>query len=77
MEKFLKELFVHQEFDETNFFLIAGPCVIESEALIFEVAEKVRAICKKLKIPYISNHLTAKQTGRVFLPLPGSAMKLH
>lgn len=64
MEKFLKELFVHQEYDETNFFLIAGPCVIESEALIFEVAEKVSVICKKLKIPYIfkSSYRKANRT---------------
>jgi len=64
MEKFLQELFVHQEYDETNFFLIAGPCVIESEALIFEVAEKVAAICKKLKIPYIfkSSYRKANRT---------------
>ena len=64
MEKFLQELFVNQEYDETNFFLIAGPCVIESEALIFEVAEKVGAICKKLKIPYIfkSSYRKANRT---------------
>jgi 2-dehydro-3-deoxyphosphooctonate aldolase (KDO 8-P synthase) len=36
-----------------NFFLIAGPCVIESKELCFEVAEKTVAICDKLEIPYI------------------------
>lgn len=36
-----------------HFFLIAGPCVVESEALCMEVAEKVNAICDRLKIPYI------------------------
>ena len=36
-----------------NFFLIAGPCVVESEELIMEVADKVAAICKRLGIPYI------------------------
>jgi 2-dehydro-3-deoxyphosphooctonate aldolase (KDO 8-P synthase) len=64
MEKYLQELFAHQEYDENNFFLIAGPCVIESEELIFEVAEKVAAICKKLGIAYIfkSSYRKANRT---------------
>ena len=53
MEDFLKELFTNQQYDEKNFFLIAGPCVVESEELVMEVAEKVYAICKRLDIPYI------------------------
>lgn len=36
-----------------NFFLIAGPCVVESRELCFEVAERVLEICTKLEIPYI------------------------
>jgi 2-dehydro-3-deoxyphosphooctonate aldolase (KDO 8-P synthase) len=36
-----------------NFFLIAGPCVVESEELCFEIAEKVNAIATRLEIPYI------------------------
>ena len=52
MEDFLKKLFTGQQYDENNFFLIAGPCVVESEALIMEVAEKVFGICKRLNIPY-------------------------
>jgi 2-dehydro-3-deoxyphosphooctonate aldolase (KDO 8-P synthase) len=36
-----------------NFFLIAGPCVVEGEDLVFEVAEKVKAIADRLEIPYI------------------------
>jgi len=36
-----------------NFFLIAGPCVIESKELCFEVAEKVVSITDRLEIPYI------------------------
>lgn len=53
MEDFLKQLFANQQYDGTNFFLIAGPCVVESEALVLEVAEKVSGICKRLEIPYI------------------------
>lgn len=36
-----------------NFFLIAGPCAIESEDLAMEIAERVSQICDKLQIPYI------------------------
>ena len=39
--------------DSGNFFLIAGPCAVESEELVFEVAEKVSQICDELQIPYI------------------------
>lgn len=53
MEPFLKELFAGQSYNEKNFFLIAGPCVVESEELVMEVAEKVSGICKNLGIPYI------------------------
>lgn len=53
MEKFLKDLFAHQSYDEKNFFLIAGPCVVESEELVMEVADKVSSVCKELGIPYI------------------------
>ena len=53
MEKYLKELFTTQQYNESNFFLIAGPCVVESEDIVMEIAEKVSATCKKLEIPYI------------------------
>src|SRR5258705_842210 len=36
-----------------NFFLIAGPCVVESEQITFEVARTVQQITDKLKIPFI------------------------
>lgn len=36
-----------------NFFLIAGPCVIESRELCFEIAEKIIKITDRLEIPYI------------------------
>lgn len=53
MEKFLKDLFANQSYDDKNFFLIAGPCVVESEDLVMEVADKVFSICKNLGVPYI------------------------
>lgn len=53
MEQYVKELFANQQYDEKNFFLIAGPCVVESEELVMEVADKVSTICKNLGIPYV------------------------
>ena len=53
MPKFLDQLFQDQRYDKEQFFLIAGPCVVESEALVSEVAEKVSMICEKFKIPFI------------------------
>ncbi|WP_301922588.1 3-deoxy-8-phosphooctulonate synthase [Ferruginibacter sp.] len=53
MEKYLTDLFADQQYDENNFFLIAGPCVVEDEALVMEVADKVSTICRRLGIPYI------------------------
>ena len=44
---FLKHL------DSDNFFLIAGPCVVESEEVCVEVVRTVKNITEKLKIPYI------------------------
>jgi 2-dehydro-3-deoxyphosphooctonate aldolase (KDO 8-P synthase) len=34
-------------------FLIAGPCVIESEQLVLDVAGRMQEICAKLGMPYI------------------------
>lgn len=36
-----------------NFFLIAGPCVVESVEICQEIAERVQQICGHLGIPYI------------------------
>lgn len=53
MENFLTSLFKGQQYDPSNFFLVAGPCVVESEELVMEVAGKVSGICRNLGIPYI------------------------
>ncbi len=53
MENYLQQLFSHQSYDKNNFFLIAGPCVVESEELVMEVADKVSGICRNLGIPYV------------------------
>lgn len=39
--------------DSGNFFLLAGPCVIESEALLMQVAQTMCAVTGRLKIPYV------------------------
>ncbi len=36
-----------------NFFLMAGPCVIEEESMAMEIAERIFAITNKLEIPFI------------------------
>ena len=39
--------------NKDNFFLMAGPCVIEGEDMALRIAEKVVGITNKLNIPYI------------------------
>ena len=36
-----------------NFFLLAGPCVIEGEQMALDIAGNVSEICKRLNIPYV------------------------
>lgn len=36
-----------------NFFLLAGPCAIEGEAMALRIAEKILSITDKLEIPFI------------------------
>jgi 2-dehydro-3-deoxyphosphooctonate aldolase (KDO 8-P synthase) len=51
--EFLQQLFSRQQYDPENFFLIAGPCVVEGEELVMKVADTVYSLCKKLGIPYV------------------------
>ncbi len=46
---------LYQSIKETpeTFFLIAGPCVIESESHALKMAEAISTVAAKLKIPYI------------------------
>jgi len=39
--------------DSGNFFLIAGPCVVESEENVFEIACTIKEITDRLQIPFI------------------------
>ena len=36
-----------------NFFLLAGPCVIEGEEMAMKIAEKIVTITQQLNIPYV------------------------
>ncbi len=36
-----------------NFFLLSGPCAIESKELMITVASRVNSICERLEIPFI------------------------
>lgn len=51
--EFMHQLFKDQSYDQDSFFLIAGPCVVESEEIIMEIADKVAGICRNLGIPYV------------------------
>jgi 2-dehydro-3-deoxyphosphooctonate aldolase (KDO 8-P synthase) len=42
-----------KQYPSNNFFLMAGPCVVESEEMVLRIAERVIKICERLEIPYI------------------------
>ncbi len=64
LPSFLNDLFKKQSYNPDHFFLIAGPCVVENEEVIMEVAETVSRICKRLELPYIfkSSYRKANRT---------------
>ncbi|WP_101750734.1 3-deoxy-8-phosphooctulonate synthase [Paludibacter jiangxiensis] len=39
--------------DSGNFFLLAGPCVVEGEEMALSIAERIVTICDRLRIPYV------------------------
>jgi 2-dehydro-3-deoxyphosphooctonate aldolase (KDO 8-P synthase) len=43
----------HEVGNRSRLFLIAGPCVVESEALVMRVAETMKRISERLEIPYV------------------------
>jgi 2-dehydro-3-deoxyphosphooctonate aldolase (KDO 8-P synthase) len=43
----------HKYDDKAQLFLIAGPCVIESESLVLEVAGRMKEITDELGMPYV------------------------
>jgi len=41
-----------QTYNNKNFFLIAGPCVVENENITLHIAQTIDAICKRLEIHF-------------------------
>ena len=39
--------------ENNNFFLLAGPCVIENEEIVFEIAKRIIDITDRLGIPFV------------------------
>jgi len=50
---YLQSIFSKQSYLPNSFFLIAGPCVVESEELVMEIAEKLAALGKIYSIPCV------------------------
>src|SRR5580704_6428620 len=68
----------HEVGGQQPFFLIAGPCVIESPALTQEIAGRLKEITARLKIPYIfkASYDKANRSSRTSFRGPGIAAGL-
>lgn len=53
MNSVIKSLPFIKHTDANNFFVLAGPCVIESEELLFTTARSLKATTDRLKIPFV------------------------
>ena len=53
-----------------NFFLIGGPCVIESEEHALMLATEIKKICDEVEVPFIfkASFDKANRSSRPFLP---------
>ncbi len=60
-----------------NFFLLAGPCVIEGEEMAMRIAERVVKITEALQIPYVFKGSYRKLTAHVWIRLQVSATRKH
>lgn len=52
-----------------NFFLLAGPCVIEGEEMALRIADRIVKITDKLGIPYVLKDLIVRLTVPVWIRL--------
>ncbi|MCB5230902.1 MAG: 3-deoxy-8-phosphooctulonate synthase [Candidatus Cloacimonas sp.] len=59
--------------ESENFFLIAGPCVIEDSAILYKIAETLKKITEERNIPYIfkASYLKANRTSESSYSGPG------
>jgi len=55
--------------------LIAGPCVIESEALVMETAEAIKAVAERLNVPFIFKASYAKRNRLSIESFSGPGLK--
>jgi 2-dehydro-3-deoxyphosphooctonate aldolase (KDO 8-P synthase) len=53
MQKVLKEIPFIKYLDSGNFFLLAGPCVVENEKVVMEIAEHLKKVTDRLKVPFV------------------------
>jgi 2-dehydro-3-deoxyphosphooctonate aldolase (KDO 8-P synthase) len=55
MESFFKQYSLPKLklYSSHNFFLIAGPCVVENKTMPLEIAKQLKEICEELEIPFI------------------------
>ena len=58
-----------------NFFLLAGPCVIEGEEMALRIAEHIVKVTDSLGIPYVLRDHTGKPIVHVLILLQASVMK--
>lgn len=42
-----------KEYNNDNFFLLAGPCVVEGEEITWQIAKELKAICERLQVPFV------------------------
>ena len=49
----IPELIKQSSYSGDNFFLMAGPCIIEGEKMALEIADYILSITQKLNIPFI------------------------
>ncbi|MEJ7913090.1 MAG: 3-deoxy-8-phosphooctulonate synthase [Chitinophagaceae bacterium] len=64
MDPFLVKLFNAQQYDKNGFFLLAGPCVVESEETVMLIAGRVAEICTKhgIALVFKSSYKKANRT---------------
>ena len=51
-KKMFPELPDFSTVNNDNFFLIAGPCVVEGEEITLRIAREIKSICDELEIPF-------------------------
>lgn len=51
-QEILSSLF-GESYNKDNFFLLAGPCVVEGEDVVLRTAERIVAVCNKYNIPLV------------------------